>query len=104
MAARICRSWGVDACRIGHVRLERLRDFFRVTGEVTNLLDCTLPHLQLKVTILNKKGRQVDSDVFHVTDRKLEPGESARFKIEREWKRGMSNVKVTVWPCARSQE
>lgn len=95
----LCKTWGENACLVQDVLLERLRDFYRVSGMVTNVLKCTLPHLQLKLAILDRRGEQVTEDVFHITDRRLEPGEIAAFKIEGEWKKGMVEARVTVWPC-----
>jgi len=95
--ARLCKEWDENACRIEDVTFERLRDFFRVRGKAGNLLDCTLPHLQLKLVVLDAKGRPLIEDIFHLTDRKLRPGEHCEFKIEGEWKRGMKDAKVTVW-------
>jgi hypothetical protein len=95
---RICTRWDEGACRVEDVRLERLRDFFRVTGKATNLLECALPHLMLKLEVLDAKGRQVVEDIFHITDRRLDPEETALFKLEGEWKKGMAAVRVTVEP------
>jgi hypothetical protein len=98
---KICKKWSKGACQITNQGLEKLGDFFRVKGEVTNLLDCTLPHLQLRLIITDKKGKKVIEDIFHITDRKLSPMESSRFKIEGEWKRGMKTIKVEVLPYSR---
>jgi hypothetical protein len=95
---KICTRWDENACRIEDVKLECLRDFFRVTGKATNLLKCTLPHLMLKLEVVDAKGRQVIEDIFHITDRRLDPEETALFKLEGEWKKGMTAAKVTVEP------
>jgi len=101
---KLCKQWDEDACRIDEVSLERLGDFFRVTGKATNLLGCVLPHLRLRLVIRDRRGRQMDEDIFHITDRKLAPAESCRFKIEGEWKRGMAVAEVTVYPYPAEEE
>lgn len=100
---KLCESWGENACRIEEVGLKRLGDFFRVTGKATNLLKCTLPHLMLKLEILDARGNKVTEDLFHITDRKLSPRETALFKLEGEWKRSMVTAQVTVHPHTGSQ-
>lgn len=100
---RLCESWDENACKFEDVKFERLRDFFRVTGKATNLLKCTLPHLMLKLEVHDGKGRKVTEDTFHITDRKLTPGETASFKLEGEWKRGMVSAQVFVHPHTGSQ-
>ena len=96
--AKLCESWSESSCRFEEVTLERLRDFFRVKGKATNLMNCTLPHLQLRLSILDSRGRVLADDIFHIIDRKLEPKGACEFKAEGEWKLGMSKVKVTVRP------
>ncbi len=95
---KTCNEWSQDACIIEEVRFEHLRDFFRVRGRATNVMDCILPHLRLRVTVLDLKGKIVADNIIHITDRRLQPKESSEFKIEGEWKRGMSKAKVTVEP------
>ncbi len=101
MGSRMCINWDEDACRIDDVLLQRLGDFFKVTGKVTNRLKCTLPHLQLRLGIYNLRGKKIMEDIFHITDRQLKPNESCLFKMEGEWKRGMKRVKVSVFPCKK---
>jgi hypothetical protein len=97
-SGKICTRWDENACRIEDVRLERLGDFFRVTGKAINLLECKLPHLMLKLEVLDAKARQVVEDIFHITDRRLDPEEEALFKLEGEWRRGMASARVRVQP------
>ncbi|NLI97539.1 hypothetical protein GX441_02630 [bacterium] len=93
---KLCDHWGEDACTIEGLVLERLGDFYRVRGKATNAMECTLPHLRLKLTIYNSKGASIVEDVFHITNRKLAPHESSEFKIEGEWIRGMNRAKITL--------
>lgn len=95
---KTCDRWKDNACAIEDVTFERLRDFFRVKGKARNIVECTLPHLRLRVAILDSHDRVITNNIFHITDRKLEPGEVCVFKLEGEWQKGMSKAKVTVQP------
>jgi hypothetical protein len=103
---KLCDHWGEDACKIKGLVLERLGDFYRVRGKATNAMECTLPHLRLKLTIYNSRGVTIVEDVFHITDRKLGPQESSEFKIEGEWIRGMDRAKITLhaYPVEKRNE
>ncbi|MCK4594707.1 hypothetical protein KAU45_09405 [bacterium] len=74
-------------------------DFFVVTGTATNRINCTLPHLRLPMMMHYKDPDHppMRQDIFHITDRALEPGESRRFKIEGEYSDGMDYVEIDVW-------
>ena len=81
-SARICSEWKEDACVIEDVTFEHLRDFFRVKGKARNVIKFTLPHLRLRVAILDSRDRVITDNIFHISDRKLEPGEACVFKLE----------------------
>ncbi len=99
----MCSEWTQDACIIEDVTFEHLRDFFRVRGKAKNIMNCTLPHLRLRFAILDVKKRIITDNIFHIIDRKLQPNESSEFKIEGEWKKGMSKVSVTVLPHSKEE-
>ena len=99
---RFCDEWRADDCDIKidppNIRVEG--DFFIVTGTATNRMNCTLPHLQLRMMMHYKDPGHppMRQDIFHITDRALEPGESRRFKIEGEYEDEMDYVEINVWP------
>jgi hypothetical protein len=95
---KTCDVWQENACAIEDVTFERLRDFFRVKGKARNVIECTLPHLRLRVAILDSRDRVVADNIFHITDRRLSPGETCVFKLEGEWRRGMCKAEVRVQP------
>lgn len=95
---KIAQDWDTRACRIEGLSLKKDGDFFIVSGSVTNLTGKILPHLQLRLAILDKQGRVMLRDDFHLTDHMLAPGSSAPFRLEGEWREGMCKVQVVVCP------
>ncbi|GEM_PF-1552888 len=94
----IAKQWDSRACRISNPVLEKDGDFFIVKGKVMNITSYALPHLQLRVSIYSAENRLLLRDDFHLSDRKLLPGRPADFKLEGEWREGMSRVRVDVCP------
>jgi cell wall-associated NlpC family hydrolase len=92
------RGWTIDAGRVENVTWGRRGDFLFVEGTVTNITQNSLPHLLLRIKVYNTKGRLILTDDFHLTNRRLRPAQTSRFKYEGEWKEGISAVKVNACP------
>jgi hypothetical protein len=92
------KGWRSDAGRVENVAWGRSGDFLLVEGTVTNVTQKSLPHLLLRIKVYNTKGRLILTDDFHLTNRRLRPAQTSRFKYEGEWKEGISAVKVSACP------
>jgi hypothetical protein len=104
--SKLCDQWNADACdiTIDPPNLKRVGDFFIVTGTATNKINCTLPHVMLRLMMHYKDPEREPmlQDTFHVTDCALQPGESFKFKIEGEYEDEMDYVSIDVRPSDRS--
>jgi hypothetical protein len=95
---KICKQWDGRACRIDDLNLQQDGDFYVVTGKATNVIQYSLPHLELRLSFYDTDRRLILKRDFHVTNRVLVPRQTCRFKFEGEWRPGMSSVQAEVCP------
>ncbi len=100
----LCKLWDENACRVEDLTFRRTGDFFVVRGRVTNTLDCTIPHPELRLELFDAFKKLIYTKVFHIVKRRFGPGETCEFKFEDEWRKGSARARVVTNPSNSSRE